>query len=125
MSKTTFNMPPQELEMLQQDLIQCRENILFMEETLQQLNETLSADDARRNLLLHLLKRITEKRQQLRVIEDMLLRQSLVAQQRMSDNTSTTHLLRKAIDIRLHTHREEIRQTTDDCYHLFSSTQAA
>jgi hypothetical protein len=117
----TFS-PVQELASLQWELNNCRKTVLHLEDSIRETEQQLAADDPRTRQFDNLLQKVTEKDQQLKIIEDMLMRQKVVVN---PTNGASTTLLRQAIDLRMHTHKQELRETKEDYYRLIQNLKVA
>lgn len=117
--------PAKELAALQWDINNCRKSVLFLEDSLRQKEESFPKEDLRKDSINHLLQKITEKDKQLRVIEDMLMHQKAVLNKVDPLATQRTTLLRKAIENRMATHKEDLKQAKDYFYQLMQEIKVA
>jgi hypothetical protein len=117
--------PAKELAALQYEINNCRKTVLFLEDALRICEEKIPYADPRKDSIDRLLQKITEKDRQLRVIEDMLMTQKIVLQYDNENINQRTILMRKAIDNRMVTHKEELKQVKDYYYHLMQETKVA
>lgn len=117
--------PVKELAALQWEINNCRKTVLFLEDSIRQNEESIPKEDPRKNSIDLLLQKITEKDRQLRVIEDMLMNQQVMLNKEDEMSNQRTTLLRKAIDIRMMTHKEDLKQVKEYYYHLIQETKVA
>jgi hypothetical protein len=117
--------PVKELAALQWEINNCRKTVLFLEDSIRQNEEIIPKEDPRKNSIDVLLQKITEKDRQLRVIEDMLMNQQVMLNKEDEMSNQRTTLLRKAIDIRMMTHKEDLKQVKEYYYHLIQETKVA
>jgi hypothetical protein len=117
--------PVKELAALQWEINNCRKTVLFLEDSIRQNEEIIPKEDPRKNSIDVLLQKITEKDRQLRVIEDMLMNQQVILHKEDETGNQRTTLLRKAIDIRMMTHKEDLKQVKEFYYHLIQETKVA
>jgi hypothetical protein len=117
--------PVKELAALQWEINNCRKTVLFLEDSIRQNEEIIPKEDPRKNSIDVLLQKITEKDRQLRVIEDMLMNQQVMLHKEDETGNQRTTLLRKAIDIRMMTHKEDLKQVKEFYYHLIQETKVA
>lgn len=118
------NITVREFASLRIELANCRDTILSMEDSLFVIQEQNPENILFINRIDFLLKKMTEKRLQLNVLENMLLQRQNAKHLNDVMNANTT-LLRKAIEIRIQTHKEEINETRDYYYTLLGETQVA
>jgi predicted nucleic acid-binding Zn-ribbon protein len=117
--------PAKELASLQWEINNCRKTILFLEDSLRNSDESIPKEDPRKDSIDRLLQTITEKDKQLRVIEDMLMHQKVVLHKDDETGAQRTYMMRKAIDNRMLTHKEELKKAKDYYYHLMQETKVA
>jgi hypothetical protein len=117
--------PAKELAALQYEISNCRKTVLYLEDSLRFSEEKIPFEDPRKDSIDRLLQKITEKDKQLRVIEDMLMTQKVILQYDDEAINQRTILMRKAIDNRIVTHKEELKQVKDYYYHLMLETKVA
>jgi len=117
--------PAKELASLQWEINNCRKTVLFLEDSLRLSDESIPKEDPRKDPIDRLLQTITEKDRQLRVIEDMLMHQKVVLHNADEAAVQRTYLMRKAIDNRMNTHKEDLKQVKDYYYHLMQETKVA
>jgi len=116
---------PQNFEELHLEVINCRNTVLNMDESLIEIEEKLIVTDSRKDQVLSLRKKVSEKRQQLAILEDILMRQKVVSSSSKNSNSADTNILRRAIDLRMNTHKVEIKETREYFNMLFCNAQAA
>ena len=117
--------PAKELAALQYEVNNCRKAVLYLEDTIRISEEKIPHEDPRKDSIDLLLQKITEKDRQLRVIEDMLMTQKVVTHKENDATNQRTILMRKAIDNRMATHQEELKQVKDYYYFLMQETKVA
>jgi hypothetical protein len=113
------------LDTLQYEINNCRQTVLFLEDSLRHSDEIMAKEDPRKDYIDSLLQQVTEKDKQLRVIEEMLSCQKLARREEDETGISRTFLMRKAIDNRINTHWEDLNKVKEYYYNLILETKVA
>jgi hypothetical protein len=117
--------PAKELASLQWELNNCRQTVLFLEDSIRHTEDSIDAKDPRRESMQALKRTVTEKDKQLRVIEEMLTRQKVMMSYNKPEAFNQTELQRKAIDNRMHVHKQDLKEVKDYYYHLIEELKVA
>jgi len=117
--------PAKELASLQWELNDCRQTVHFLEDSIRHTEDTILAKDPRKEPIQALKRTISEKEKQLRVIEEMLMRQKVMMSYNKPDVYNQTQLQRKAIDNRMHVHKKDLREAKDYYFHLMEELKVA